>query len=516
MKALRYSDPPRAFELSAHVIRESNKSGYEQCLPDAHHIRGSALVRMSKFEEATEAFEHAIAISRSLGSRVREGRATNGLGIVAKFQEDFHLAEKYFQSAIAIAEDAKDSLGKGYALHGLADIFDSWGLYEQATEYAQASYEALRGTPEEYLPLYELACLILRSGDDESALALYQRILDSPSAQDNKSFYAASCSQIGNIYFQNKDYVRAREYFQMQEQIARPMGSLVEVAYSLLSIGECDIKLGEFDAAEEKLHAAFRLNSEIGKAGHAGFALLSLATLEIARGNAHKALEYLSDCEARIRATGDREDDLDLQEGFSAAYELLGDWRKMAHHQKEWRRINEEMNSVRFKSKISAVQMLLGTEREREQTELQKLRAERFEVELANSTLHLLAQTELLSDLRADLLQIARKIPPTEPAARELQERVKNLPCQSIDWEKFDAQFAAAHPEFVKKLIERFPELTPMETRVCTLLRLNLKSHEIAKMFCLEERSIETHRFNIRKKLKLETKQSLSNFLNAL
>jgi len=158
----------------------------------------------------------------------------------------------------------------------------------------------------------------------------------------------------------------------------------------------------------------------------------------------------------------------------------------------------------------------LRAERSELETGVQQLRAEVAEQQLANYTLHLLAQTELLSDLRADLLQIARKIPPTEPAARELRARVKNLPCQSIDWEKFDTQFAAAHPEFTKKLIERFPELTPMETRVCTLLRLNLKSHEIAKMFCLEERSIETHRFNIRKKLKLETKQSLSNFLNAL
>jgi DNA-binding NarL/FixJ family response regulator len=174
------------------------------------------------------------------------------------------------------------------------------------------------------------------------------------------------------------------------------------------------------------------------------------------------------------------------------------------------------MNSLRFKSKISAAQTLLGTERERQETEIQKLRAERFEIELVNSTLHLLAQTELLSDLRNDLLHIARKIPATEPAALELRERVKNLPCQSIDWEKFDAQFKAAHPEFAKRLLERFPELTPMETRVCTLLRLNLKSQEIAKMFCLEERSVETHRFNIRRKLKLETKQSLSNFLNAL
>lgn len=144
------------------------------------------------------------------------------------------------------------------------------------------------------------------------------------------------------------------------------------------------------------------------------------------------------------------------------------------------------------------------------------MKRKQLEREHSDSTLQLLTQTKLLSDLRSDVLQIAQRFPPTEPAARELRERAKNLPSQSIDWEKFDVQFKAAHPKFVRRLLELFPELSPFETRVCMLLRLKLKSREIAKMCCLAERSIETHRFNIRKKLKLETKQSLSNFLNTL
>src|SRR5207302_3044889 len=126
------------------------------------------------------------------------------------------------------------------------------------------------------------------------------------------------------------------------------------------------------------------------------------------------------------------------------------------------------------------------------------------------------AQTELLSDLRNDLLKIARKIPATEPGVRELRERIKKLPCESVDWEKFDRQFKTVHPEFIRKLTERASDLTVTEVRICTMLRMNLKSHEMAQIFCITEAGVEFHRKNIRKKLRLEREEKLPLVLGAM
>jgi tetratricopeptide (TPR) repeat protein/DNA-binding CsgD family transcriptional regulator len=510
MVALRESGPATAYELSETIIVESVASGYERCLPEAYITRADGLRRVSKNEEATEAFERAIAISRKLGDRLHEGRATNGLGIVAKYQENFQLAQVHSESAVVIADEVKDTVGKGLALKNLADVFDTWGLYDQATEYSQSSYEALRGTPSEIMPLYKLAHLVFLSGDDESALALYQRVLDLATAQDNKAGIGAAHSQMGEIYFHQMDYVRAREHFQVEGDMARPVGNLDGVAHSLRQVAECEIELGEFDSAEEKCLEAFRINGQIGQAGRAGTALLSLATLELKRGNATKALEYISDCEARKQASGDRQSDLVLHEGYSAAYEQLGNWQKVAYHEKERHRLSDEKNSIRFKGQLSIVQNLLATERERKDTEIQRLRAEHYERELANSTLQLLAQTELLSELRDGLLQFIRKFPLPDGAARELRERLKALPCKAVDWEKFDTQFKSAHPEFTKKLIEKHPTLSPTELRICSLVRMNLKSEDIARLLCLSERTVENHRNHVRQKMKLKRSEELA------
>ena len=144
------------------------------------------------------------------------------------------------------------------------------------------------------------------------------------------------------------------------------------------------------------------------------------------------------------------------------------------------------------------------------------MKAEQMERELGNATLQLLAQTELLADLRSDLLKIARKIPPTEPGARELRQRVKNLPCQSVDWEKFDRQFQSVHPEFIRRLTGRTPDMTTTEVRICTMLRMNLKSHEMAQIFCITEAGVEFHRKNIRRKLKLGREEKLPIVLGAM
>jgi DNA-binding CsgD family transcriptional regulator len=144
------------------------------------------------------------------------------------------------------------------------------------------------------------------------------------------------------------------------------------------------------------------------------------------------------------------------------------------------------------------------------------MKARRIQKEFGNTTLQLLAQTELLRDLRSDLLKMIRRIPPSEPVARELRERVKNLPCDAVDWKKFDTQFERAHPEFICKLTERAPDLTVTEVRICTMLRMNLKSHEMAQIFCITEVGVEFHRKNIRRKLKLEREERLPLVLGAM
>jgi DNA-binding CsgD family transcriptional regulator len=81
------------------------------------------------------------------------------------------------------------------------------------------------------------------------------------------------------------------------------------------------------------------------------------------------------------------------------------------------------------------------------------------------------------------------------------------------DWDTFEANFDRAHNDFFKRLKEKFPELTTGDIKICAYLKMNLSSKEIAHLQNISIRSIEVHRYRIRKKLRLNYSDNLVEYL---
>jgi len=77
----------------------------------------------------------------------------------------------------------------------------------------------------------------------------------------------------------------------------------------------------------------------------------------------------------------------------------------------------------------------------------------------------------------------------------------------------FEQIFLQMHHGFYEKLLEISPHLSRSELQLCALLRMNLPSKEIASLLFLSLSTIDQKRHQIRKKLGLESNQSLNNFL---
>ncbi|WP_064196538.1 MULTISPECIES: LuxR C-terminal-related transcriptional regulator [Emticicia] len=81
------------------------------------------------------------------------------------------------------------------------------------------------------------------------------------------------------------------------------------------------------------------------------------------------------------------------------------------------------------------------------------------------------------------------------------------------DWQIFEQNFNRVHEEFFKKLLEKFPDLTPGDLKLSAYLRMNLSSKEIAQLLNITYRSVELKRYRLRKKLHLETEENLVEWL---
>ncbi len=81
------------------------------------------------------------------------------------------------------------------------------------------------------------------------------------------------------------------------------------------------------------------------------------------------------------------------------------------------------------------------------------------------------------------------------------------------DWERFEQQLDATQGGFVRTLGAAYPELSSTELRIAALLKIGLATKEIAGLLTLSQRSIESHRYHLRKKVGLEESRTLLSFL---
>jgi len=134
--------------------------------------------------------------------------------------------------------------------------------------------------------------------------------------------------------------------------------------------------------------------------------------------------------------------------------------------------------------------------------------------ELQSLGLQVIHTNKLLSDIDKNIHQWQ----PKELNAHFLKSTVSNYLAESskIEWETYEKHFSDMYPDFVRLLTKTCPTLTLMEVKVCTLIKSQFTSEKIADILCVSRRTVDSHRYHIRKKLNLESNANLYTYFNQL
>lgn len=128
--------------------------------------------------------------------------------------------------------------------------------------------------------------------------------------------------------------------------------------------------------------------------------------------------------------------------------------------------------------------------------------------ELAISTMGLIKKNELLRTIKNEILHF-EKSPESKSVIKIIDKNLNN----NNDWEFFQEAFNNADKDFLKKVHQLHPSLTPNDLRFCAYLRLNLSSKEIAPLLNISTRSVEIKRYRLRKKMNLAHEKSLVEYI---
>lgn len=135
--------------------------------------------------------------------------------------------------------------------------------------------------------------------------------------------------------------------------------------------------------------------------------------------------------------------------------------------------------------------------------------------ELANSTLQMIQKNKLLNRLKLELdkMNVKTNDDLVQNHNQALIRRINREIEDKNQWRVFEEHFEAVHEEFLIRLKEQYPDLTPREQKLAAYLRLNISTKEIALLMNISARGVEIARYRLRRKFNLSRDVNLLDFI---
>lgn len=470
---LRYSDSESARRLAATALIDATAIGDQKSIARAERELGIAHFLHGEFPQALRRYHNALQLQESLGSQSGVAVLLNDIGAVRTEIGDYHGAMEYFLRSLELRRQHNaDPLAEASVLMSLGNVHNE--LDNPA--------EALRCFSE--------------------ALATGQSL-------GNERLIAIASSNIGLAYQYLGSFKPALEYHTLSLELSRKTNNHQAEGNAIHNIGFCFYHLQQYAQAAKHLTQSLQLHRAMGNAQSQARDLYLLGAIHQAQGDFAKAAQHYRQGIEIAEKIGTNRNLCDLHRSLS---ELLQQRRRYAealwHHQ-EYHRIFTTVFSEESQRSLSQLTLQQQLEHQRHEAEMLRLKNEQLEMmmrhresELSGMALQLVQKNELIMWFKQEVRTILQQ---TRANVRGLGEtllgEIDRRTHDERQWEMFERKLAETQHDFTRSLARRFPSLTPTELRVCSLLKINLSSKEVASILNVTEEAIAAHRNHIRKKL---------------
>jgi tetratricopeptide (TPR) repeat protein/DNA-binding CsgD family transcriptional regulator len=166
--------------------------------------------------------------------------------------------------------------------------------------------------------------------------------------------------------------------------------------------------------------------------------------------------------------------------------------------------LNEKQQALnRMQEKIKMI-------REKEKKRILEVELQYKKRELISRKLHSVSSRGFLEGLYKNL----KDMPQLDKHLQNIIQDCENQILNSSSWNDYLNTYEESDPEFMQNLRILSDKLSSMEIRVCSLIHLGLDNYEIAKFMSVSKRSIEQHRYRIKKKLEID--KNLTEYIFSL
>jgi len=441
-----------------------DKSSVTPLLVDLKNDIGSVYIHMNNYKAAIIFFEETLENANTINYDKGKAIAQGSMGTSYEKQGNYLEALKYQKESLAIFESLEDSLGIAMINENIGSIHEDLMNYPLAYSYFKNAYKLLKGshTKAEANVLNNIGDVHRKSGDYNKALMYTQQSLElALSIQDN-NLTESGYKDLSKTYALMGDYEKAFQN-KLESDAYR------DKALRNQNLNQINALQTAYQA--EKRETQIQLLQHQNDVSKANLTLLFVISISV----------------------------------VIVFFILLVYYNKKRKH-------NQKI--------LDYKQRTLRAELEKKEIEEKNLQKDiqLKTTALSRYSLHLSQKNKILSDLSLTLKQLSkRKNIDINSKIKDITKEIDFNLKQENEWEEFKVFFKEIHPDFVKKLSNISQEsLSPSELKLGILLRLNMSSKEIASILRVTPDSVRVARYRLRKKLPIDAKEDLVNFMLAI
>lgn len=525
-----YLEPPEnqylenAENLANRAFEIARQTNYVPGMINSMVILGNCYYRTSDYKKAMDMAQKAMEMSEDMNYDKGLAKSLSLIGTIYNALGDYDNSSSYFFKSLKLFEKLKDKVGVSHAMGDVGKGFYNQQDHKKALEYFDKSLsiaEEINSLPEIKRQYNNIAVVYGDLQKYDTAIIFLNKALEINIKLGDKLGQGLNNMNIGYDQMNLGKYQDALISFQKALDLFIELNNRLHIAECTINFGFCYYSSHETDKS---------------------IAYFKKALLEGQQNNYYRiinsAAEILSKIYTEKRDTINAYRYVIMQK---SAQDSLYDYKKQKllsklelqyiYEKKEFQRKLDQQRKnnlmmVIIFSLVSGILILgLLLSRFRLKSKFVILEKEKVESELNSKNreltvnlISLIKKNEMLSGISNKLVQLQRNAKSSE--AKEIASSI-SLELRSNTDDKmlneFSTRFQEVHAGFYETLLQKFPDLTQNELKICAFLRLNMSSKDISELTGQHPPSIDQARYRLRKKLGISNSEiNLVTFLSQI
>lgn len=512
---------------------------------DACSLLGTILVQKAEYETSLEYLQRSLDIKLQYNDHDGAGSEYINIAVLYLFQNEIEKAIGYLRQAITLKELYKtsfesntegvgimDYIYSGYVLIGrpndgtIADAYlnlgsalSMRGYYIDAVEALDKALKMKQNLNDRYgeaVAYNQIGTIFIETNDLSKAEWYFLQARPLFESLGHRHSEGTVWYNLGKIYLHSERLTEAKYSLEKAEELFKGLDILFDELFIVQQKASLAIKTVQFILADQLIQRGLEVSRAIEAREFQVEFLMQFAELKELTGEYQASVGvYLEALEVA------KEHDLPPKVGkilktLAALHEKHGNLNDALERFKEFHSVQEQLVHAQAARHLSGMQVLHEIEIHRKNEEIARSQITNLESLIKVSNQSILLYKKEFNNLKSEILTITALKDSEESLIRKIKMKLRESPLMQETWESYLEIFSRVNPDFQETLMNKYPNLTMMEERVCVLIRAGLMSDEIAEILSLSERTIENKRLRIRKKVGLDSKGSLSRFLMQL